>query len=90
MPIYTNLALVKRNFWPLVASLAVGAIVAITAAVLVAKGLGAPRNVLIALAPKSITAGVAMAVTEALGGRRRSPAFWSSPPASSARSSSRR
>lgn len=68
VPIYTNLALVKRNFWPLVASLAGGAIVAITAAVLVAKGLGAPRNVLIALAPKSITAGVAMAVTEALGG----------------------
>ena len=28
VPIYTNLALVKRNFWPLVASLAVGAIVA--------------------------------------------------------------
>jgi putative effector of murein hydrolase len=68
VPIYTNLALVKRNFLPLVASLLVGAIVAITAAVLVAKGLGAPRTVLIALAPKSITAGVAMAVTEGLGG----------------------
>ena len=40
----------------------------ILSAVLVAKGLGAPRTVLIALAPKSITAGVAMAVTEGLGG----------------------
>jgi predicted murein hydrolase (TIGR00659 family) len=68
VPIYTNLALVMRNFWPLAAALVVGAIVAITSAVLVAKGLGAPRPVLIALAPKSITAGVAMAVTEALGG----------------------
>ena len=68
MPIYTNLALVKRNFWPLAASLLVGAVVAIMSAVLVAKGLGAPRPVLIALAPKSITAGVAMAVTEGLGG----------------------
>jgi predicted murein hydrolase (TIGR00659 family) len=68
VPIYTNFALVKRNFWPLAASLLVGAVVAITSAVLVAKGLGAPRPVLIALAPKSITAGVAMAVTEALGG----------------------
>jgi putative effector of murein hydrolase len=68
VPIYSNLALVRRNFWPLVASLLVGAVVAIAAAVLVAKGLGAPRTVLIALAPKSITAGVAMAVTEALGG----------------------
>ncbi len=68
VPIYANLALVKRNFWPLAASLVVGAVVAIASAVLVAKGLGAPRPVLIALAPKSITAGVAMAVTEGLGG----------------------
>ena len=68
VPIYTNLALVKRNVWPLAAALLVGAVVAIASAVLVAKGLGAPRAVLIALAPKSITAGVAMAVTEALGG----------------------
>jgi len=70
VPIYANLALIKRNFWPLAASLLIGAIVAIVSAVLVAKGLGAPRAVLIALAPKSITAGVAMAVTEALGGAR--------------------
>ena len=68
VPIYTNLALIRRNFWPLAAALLVGAVVAITSAVLVAKGLGAPRPVLIALAPKSITAGVAMAVSEALGG----------------------
>ena len=68
MPIYTHFALVKRNVWPLAAALLVGAIVAIASAVLVARGLGAPRPVLIALAPKSITAGVAMAVTEGLGG----------------------
>ncbi len=68
VPIYTNLALIKRNFWPLAASLVVGAVVAILSAVMVAKGLGAPHAVLIALAPKSITAGVAMAVTERLGG----------------------
>ena len=68
VPIFTNLALIRRNFWPLAAALLVGAVVAITSAILVAKGLGAPRPVLIALAPKSITAGVAMAVSEALGG----------------------
>ncbi len=68
VPIYANLALIRRNFWPLAAALFIGAVVAITSAVLVAKGLGAPHPVLIALAPKSITAGVAMAVTEALGG----------------------
>ena len=68
VPIYANFALVRRNVWPLAAALLVGAIVAISSAVLVAKGLGAPRDVLISLAPKSITAGVAMAVSEALGG----------------------
>jgi putative effector of murein hydrolase len=68
VPIYTNLALVGRNFWPMTAALTVGAIVAIVSALLVARALGAPRGVLVALAPKSITAGVAMAVTEALGG----------------------
>jgi putative effector of murein hydrolase len=68
VPIFANFALVRRNAWPLAAALLVGAVVAIASAVLVAKGLGAPRAVLIALAPKSITAGVAMAVTEALGG----------------------
>jgi putative effector of murein hydrolase len=68
VPIYTNFALVRRNVWPLAAALLIGATVAIASAVLVAKAFGAPRAVLIALAPKSITAGVAMAVTEALGG----------------------
>lgn len=68
VPIYANFALVRRNVWPLAAALLIGATVAIASAVLVAKAFGAPRAVLIALAPKSITAGVAMAVTEALGG----------------------
>jgi len=68
VPIYANFALVRRNFWPLAASLLVGAIVAVASAVLVARALGAPRAVLIAIAPKSVTAAVAMAVTEALGG----------------------
>jgi putative effector of murein hydrolase len=68
VPIYANFALVRRNVWPLAAALLIGATVAIASAVLVAKAFGAPRAILIALAPKSITAGVAMAVTEALGG----------------------
>ena len=42
--------------------------VAIVSAVGVAAALGAPKTVLISLAPKSVTAGVAMAVSESLGG----------------------
>jgi putative effector of murein hydrolase len=36
--------------------------------VMIASLLGAPRVVLISLAPKSVTAGVAMAVSDSLGG----------------------
>ncbi len=68
VPIYANMALVRRNFWPMAAALLVGAAVAIASALLVAKALGAPRAVLVSLAPKSITAGVAMAVSETRGG----------------------
>jgi len=68
VPLYRNLELVKRNLLPMAAALIVGAFVAIASAILVARALGAPRAVLVSLAPKSITAGVAMAVSETLGG----------------------
>ncbi len=68
VPLYRNIGLVKRNLLPMAAALLVGAIVAIVSAVLVARALGASRPVLIALAPKSVTTGVAMAVSQTLGG----------------------
>jgi predicted murein hydrolase (TIGR00659 family) len=68
VPLYRNLALVQRNLMPMAAALLAGSLVAILSAVGVAAALGAPRVVLISLAPKSITAGVAMAVSEAMGG----------------------
>jgi predicted murein hydrolase (TIGR00659 family) len=68
VPLYRNIGLVSRNLLPMVAALGMGAVVAIVSAVLTARALGAPNAVLIALAPKSVTAGVAMAVTETLGG----------------------
>jgi predicted murein hydrolase (TIGR00659 family) len=68
VPLYRNIDLVKRNLLPMVAALLVGAVVAVVSAVLVAETLGASRPVLISLAPKSVTTGVAMAVSETLGG----------------------
>ncbi len=68
VPLYRNLEMVGRNLLPMLAALIVGAAVAIVSAVGVAKALGAPKTVLISLAPKSVTAGVAMAVSESLGG----------------------
>ena len=68
VPLYRNFELVKRNLLPMLAALFVGAFVAIVSALIVARALGAPRAVLVSLAPKSVTAGVAMAVSETLGG----------------------
>lgn len=68
VPLYRNLALVRRNLLPMTAALAVGSLVAIGSAVGIAAAFGVPRPVLVSLAPKSVTAGIAMAVSEGLGG----------------------
>ena len=68
VPLYRNFALVRQNLLPMAAALVVGALVAIVSAVAVAAALGAPRVVLVSLAPKSVTAAVAMAVSQSLGG----------------------
>ncbi|MHB2166602.1 LrgB family protein [Alsobacter sp. R-9] len=68
IPLYRNLALVRRNLLPMAAALAVGSVVAVVSAVGIAALLGVPRPVLVSLAPKSVTAGIAMGVSEALGG----------------------
>jgi predicted murein hydrolase (TIGR00659 family) len=68
VPLYRNLELVRRNLLPMAASLVVGSAVAILSAAGIAAAIGVPHNVLVSLAPKSVTAGVAMAVSESLGG----------------------
>lgn len=68
VPLYKNFALVRANAGPMAAALLAGAVVAIVSSVGVAALLGAPREALISIAPKSVTAGVAMAVSEKLGG----------------------
>ena len=49
-------------------ALAAGSVTAIASAVAIAAAFGVPRGVLVSLAPKSVTAGVAMAISEGLGG----------------------
>lgn len=68
VPLYRNLALVRRNLLPMLAALGVGSVVAIASAVGIAAAFGVPRQVIVSLAPKSVTAGIAMAVSESLGG----------------------
>ena len=68
VPLLRNLDLVRRNVVPMAAALMVGSAVAIVSAVGIASMAGVPRAVVVSLAPKSVTAGVAMAVSERLGG----------------------
>jgi putative effector of murein hydrolase len=53
---------------PMLAALVAGSVTAIVSAVGIAALLGAPRDVLVALAPKSVTAAIAMAISRELGG----------------------
>ena len=69
VPLYRNRALVLRNLVPMTAALLAGALTAVGSAVGIAAALGAPRDVLASLAPKSVTTPVAMAVSERLGGQ---------------------
>ncbi|MDE2578399.1 MAG: LrgB family protein [Hyphomicrobiales bacterium] len=68
IPLMRNRTLVRRNLLPMAAALVAGAIVAVVSVVAIASALGAPHDILIALAPKSTTAGIAMAVSESMGG----------------------
>lgn len=68
IPLYGHRRTVMRAILPMAGALIVGAVVAMVAAVMIAKALGVPTQVLISLAPKSVTGAVAMGVAERAGG----------------------
>lgn len=68
VPLYRNLERVKANLLPMLAALAAGAVTAASSALAIAAAFGVPADVLASLAPKSVTAGVAMGISEQLGG----------------------
>ncbi len=68
VPLWKNRALVRANLVPMAAALAAGSLAAAASAVLVAWALGAPPSVLASIAPKSVTAPVAMELAKSLGG----------------------
>ncbi|NEV63265.1 LrgB family protein [Thiorhodococcus minor] len=68
IPLYRHLDLIRRLWLPILVSMVTGAVVSVSSAVVVASWLGASRQTLIALAPKSVTAPVAMGITEKVGG----------------------
>lgn len=68
IPLYRQFDRVKRSAAALLTSLLCGSLTAISSAVGLGWLLGASRETLLALAPKSVTAPVAMGISELLGG----------------------
>jgi predicted murein hydrolase (TIGR00659 family) len=67
VPLYENRKVVAAAILPMLVALVVGCVTAIVSVVLLAQAFGLPRNIVLSLAPKSVTAGVAMGISESLG-----------------------
>jgi predicted murein hydrolase (TIGR00659 family) len=67
VPLYENRKAVISAVLPMLAALVVGCATAIVSVVWLAEAAGLPRAVVLSLAPKSVTAGVAMGISESLG-----------------------
>ena len=68
IPLYRQFERVRNSAIAVLASILVGSLTAMVSAVAVGWLLGGSRDSLISLAPKSVTAPVAMGITERLGG----------------------
>jgi predicted murein hydrolase (TIGR00659 family) len=66
VPLYENRKAVVAAILPMLVALVVGSITAIVSVVVLAEAAGLPRDVILSLAPKSVTAGVAMGISETL------------------------
>ncbi len=68
VPLWRNLPTVRRSLVPMLAALVAGSATAAASAVAIAWVLGAPSDVIASLAPKSVTAPIAMELSKTLGG----------------------
>ena len=68
VPLYQNLRQIRKQFVAIFISQLVGCIVGLVSVVLTAHWLGASKEVVISLAPKSVTTPIAMEICKTLGG----------------------
>jgi len=66
VPLYQNRKIVAQAILPMLVALLAGSITAIVSVMWLAAAFGLPREVVLSLAPKSVTAGVAMGISESL------------------------
>jgi len=68
VPLYLQLETIKKQLLPILLSQLAGCIVGVVSVVLLAKLMGASKEIILSLAPKSVTTPIAMEVTKAIGG----------------------
>lgn len=68
VPLYLNLKRIREIFWPTVLTLLVAGVLATALGVSLAWLLGAEHNMLMSMAPKSVTSPIAMLVASQIGG----------------------
>lgn len=68
IPLYRQFERVRRSALAVISSILAGSLTASGSAIVIGAVLGASRDTLISLAPKSVTAPVAMGISEQLGG----------------------
>ena len=68
LPLYTQLRTIRKQLVPIFMGELAGCVTGIVSVVLIAKWMGASREVIISLAPKSVTNAIAIEITGHLGG----------------------
>tara|TARA_R110002124_G_scaffold47174_3_gene140702 strand:- start:656 stop:1384 length:729 start_codon:yes stop_codon:yes gene_type:complete len=68
VPLYRNLPKVTSRFLPVLAALLAGSLTAIISTLSIGWALGLPGDILVSLAPKSVTTPIAMGISQQLGG----------------------
>jgi predicted murein hydrolase (TIGR00659 family) len=69
IPMYANWRAIRTHFVAIGISLTAGSMAAALSAMLIARALGAPHEVVISLGPKSVTTPIAMGIAQNLGGQ---------------------
>lgn len=68
VPLYLQLETIKKQILPIVLSQLAGCFTGVASVVWIAKVMGASKDIIYSLAPKSVTTPIAMEVTKAIGG----------------------
>jgi len=69
VPMHANFSRIRRSAHAILPAILAGSLVVAASAMVLARVLGAPREVVLSLAPKSVTTPIAMGIAEKIGGQ---------------------